>query len=565
MERTAPTPSINLDSEAGTFRDFTAYIKRRERRECCSKDDQTFIYPIQGRLRMFKSKVFIGTPLILALWLPLLATTERNRSPSDAITAAKIRDRVYFLSSEALEGRYPGSQGFGIAAAYAASQFKAAGLIPAVNSQSQTSYFQPVPLARRKVEKAAVVMLKTRTGEQPFTEEDVKFITSEGLSENGKMTPVVFAGFGISEPAAGWDDLKGLELSGKIVLFMMGAPMKDGQPLLPEEVHRIYAPMNSVVRKCAAMRNAAAAFLVIGDDMLEVFKSLASVPEDTQYILDDKKPGAFRLPALGVLSPRLSKALLGGKDLPDGPAVRKGLHPNGDLEGTAMGISVSFSDERIQTQNILGLVEGTDSLLKEQVIVVSAHLDHLPPTSEGQIHPGANDNASGAAALLEIAGAVASHPPRRSVLFALFSAEEGGWMGSRYFLARCPVAAGRIVADINMDMIGRTEKGLEDSRAQYAVDSARITPAFTRLIEGVNSRTVAWPLRFVHPLNLGDSDHCPFKEFGIPSVNFYTGRIPDTHTPTDTPDKLDYEKAAQIARLVYEIAMELGNREPLWN
>ncbi len=138
-------------------------------------------------------------------------------------------------------------------------------------------------------------------------------------------------------------------------------------------------------------------------------------------------------------------------------------------------------------------------------------------------------------------------------------------MGSRYFLAHCPVAAGRIVADINMDMIGRTEKGLEDSRAQYAVDSARITPAFTRLIEEVNSRTVAWPLRFVHPLNLGDSDHCSFKEFGIPSVNFYTGRIPDTHTPTDTPDKLDYEKAAQVARLVCEIAMELGNREPLWN
>jgi len=514
---------------------------------------------------MFKSKLSKGTLLILVLWLPLLTAPEGDRSPVDCITAAKIRDRVYFLASDALEGRYPGSRGFGIAAQYAASQFRAAGLMPAVKSGSQTSYFQPVPLARRKIQEAAVVMLKTSAGEQAFAEENLKLITAEGLSGNGKMTPVVFAGFGISEPAAGWDDLEGLELSGKAVLFLMGAPTKNGKPLLPEEVHRIYAPMNSVVRKCAAMREAAAAFLLVGDDLLDVFKSLPAVPEETQFILDDKEPGAYRLPALGVLSPGLSKALLGGKDLPDNATLNEGIYPKGDLEGTAMGIRVSISDERVQTQNILGLVEGTDPLLKGEVIVVSAHLDHLPPTADGRIHPGANDNASGAAALLEIAGAVASRPPLRSVLFALFSAEEGGWMGSRYFLARCPIAAERIVADINMDMIGRTEKGLEDNRAQYAVDSARITPAFTRLIEEVNSRSVGWPLRFVHPLNLGDSDHCSFKELGIPSVNFYTGRIPDTHTPTDTPDKLDYEKAAQIARLVYEIAMELGNRDRLWN
>ena len=522
-------------------------------------------YSIPGRFPVYKSKSSKGALLILSLWLPLLAAPEEKRSPADSITVAKIRDRVYFLASDTLEGRYPGSRGFGIAAEYAASQFRSAGLMPAVKSKSQASYFQTVPLARRNVKKAAAVALKTPAGEQAFAEGSAKFITTEGLSENGKLAPVVFAGFGISEPAAGWDDLKGLELSGKVVLFMPGAPMKNGKPLLPEDMHKIYAPLNSVVRKCAALRGAAAAFLLLGDDMLEVFNSIPAVPDQAQFILDDREPGAFRLPAMGVLSPVLSKALFGGKGLPGIAAVSEGLYPRGNLEGTAMGIRLSISDEKIQTENVLGLVEGTDPLLKEQVVVVSAHLDHLPPASDGRIHPGANDNASGAAALLEIAGAVASRPPRRSVLFALFGAEEGGWMGSRYFLARCPVAINRIVADVNMDMIGRTEKGLEDSRAQYAVDSALIKPAFTRLIEEINAKTVGWPIKFVHPLNMGDADHCSFKELRIPSVNFYTGRIPDTHKPTDTPDKVDYEKAAQIARLVYEIAVELGNRDPLWN
>ncbi len=137
-------------------------------------------------------------------------------------------------------------------------------------------------------------------------------------------------------------------------------------------------------------------------------------------------------------------------------------------------------------------------------------------------------------------------------------------MGSRCFLSRGPVPMERIVADINMDMIGRTEEGLQAGRTQYVLDSGRIVPAFTRLIEEVNSRTVGWSLRFEHPLNLGDSDHRSFEALGIPAVNFYTGRIPDTHKPTDTPDKLDYDKAAQIARLVYEIAMELANRNPVW-
>lgn len=509
---------------------------------------------------------FYGTAFLLAaIWLPLETALATGQSPADSITAAKIKDRVYFLTAEALEGRFPGSKGFQIAAEYAASQFRAAGLLGIIRSEGSSGYFQPVPTVKRQVHESPVVMLETPSGNRTFSEGDLKLLTSEGLMGMGDPTPVVFAGFGISEPAAGWDELGAVSIAGKAVLFNLGAPTRNGKPMLREDLHKIYAPLNSVVRKLPAMRGAAAALVLVSGDMREAFESLPVIPEKAQFILGDREPGAFRLPPLCILSPGLSRAIFEDKGPPNPAAVSEGAFSLGEREGVALSIRVPVIDETIQTCNIMGLVEGTDPSLRMQVVVVSAHLDHLPPTPEGQICPGANDNASGAAALLEIAGAVASRPPRRSVLFVLFSGEEGGAVGSRYFLSRGPITAGQIVADLNMDMIGRTEAGLEDSRAQYALDSGRILPAFTRLIEEVNARTVGWPLKFEHPSNLGDSDHSFFRGLGIPAVNFYTGRIPDTHTPTDTPDKLDYDKAARIARLVYQIAMELGNRDPLWN
>jgi hypothetical protein len=498
------------------------------------------------------------------IWLSLAAAAENTTLPVDSITAAEIRDRVYFLASEDLEGRYPGSKGFRMAAVYAASQFKAAGLLPVAGQEGQRSYFQLVPLAKRTIHEAAVLNLRTPEGQKTFAGGKVKLYVFEGLAGDGKPLPAVFAGFGISEPKAGWDDFKDLDIAGKVVLFMMGAPTKNGKPVLSEDVHRIYSPMNSVVRKLVSMRKAAAALVLYDESLKQAFESFPAIPEDPQLVLDDEEPGSFRIPPLGFLSADLSEAIFDGQGVPDPAAVSMGRVPPRELKGIAIGIQVPLSDEKIPTWNVIGLVEGTDPVLKDQVVVVSAHLDHLPPAPDGRFHPGANDNASGAAALLEIAGAVASSPPRRSVLFVLFSAEEGGDMGSRYFVSRGPVPRERLVADINMDMIGRTEEGLQAGRTQYVLDSGRIVLAFTRLIEDVNSRTVGWSLRFEHPLNLGDSDQRAFEALGIPAVNFYTGRVPDTHKPTDTPDKLDYDKAAQIARLVYQIAMELANRNPVW-
>jgi Zn-dependent M28 family amino/carboxypeptidase len=208
------------------------------------------------------------------------------------------------------------------------------------------------------------------------------------------------------------------------------------------------------------------------------------------------------------------------------------------------------------------LVEGTDPVLRNEYVAVTAHLDGTPPRVEGEINNSADDNASGCAGLIEISKVVASNPPRRSVLFVLFSGEEAACIGARHFVSDCPVSLDRIVADVNMDMIGRTDDASLDDRSHYAIDSEKVTPAFTQLIKDVNKRTVGWPLKYTS--FTGTSDNLMFHAMNIPAVSFYSGHHDDVNRPTDDPEKLDYEKAEKISRLVYEIVMELGNRDRLW-
>jgi Zn-dependent M28 family amino/carboxypeptidase len=233
-----------------------------------------------------------------------------------------------------------------------------------------------------------------------------------------------------------------------------------------------------------------------------------------------------------------------------------------ELEGVTVAFKGSFTEEQIPTWNVVGVVEGTDPKLRDEYVAVTAHLDGTAPGEEGEINYGADDNASGVGGLIEVARAVAKSPPRRSVVFVLVSGEEAACIGSRHFVSDCPVPLQSIVADVNLDMIGRTDPASEADRSHYAIDSGRITPELTRLIEDVNARTVGWPLKYESPT--GNSDNLMFHAVGIPGVSFYSGHHGDANRPTDTADKIDYEKAEQISRLVYEITMELGNRGNLW-
>ena len=503
---------------------------------------------MRATYRIIFTLILIGLGTIA----PVPAQTALSR---DSITASGIRRHVYFLAGEELGGRWPGSPGLWIATQYAASQFRAAGLVPVFKDGETPSYLQIVPLVRRSVKPAPVLKVRSLAGEQTFVHgEDFKWFSGSPTGEDGKILPVVRAGYAIGEPESGWDDLRGLDVEGKVVILKMGIPPQG----LPDVLRVRYSPRNSFMRKITDLipRKPAALFIAPDPEIDAQWNMLPTIDASPPFAYKDRAPDGINIPFIGFLKTDVGKALL--------PAGAGGWDQAGAIPGVSIVLQSAAVDEEIQAWNAAGLVPGRDPALKDQIVIVSAHLDHLVSRPGEAVFAGANDNASGSAAVMEIAEAMASQPCRRSVLFVLFTAEEGGDMGALHFLSRPPFPRGRIVADVNMDMIGRNEADSPDQRAQYVLDSDVIQPAFTRLIQKVNDRTVGWPLKFVHPAGLGDSDHRIFEAFRIPAVNFYTGKVADTHKPTDTPDKIDYNKAEKIARLVFETARELAERESPW-
>jgi hypothetical protein len=253
-----------------------------------------------------------------------------------------------------------------------------------------------------------------------------------------------------------------------------------------------------------------------------------------------------------------------------------GLTPAGDSAGFIQRYPLPRSPEprvgaRLLTApNVVGMLEGSDPALKREYIVISAHMDHVgigAPVNGDSIYNGADDDASGTTGVIEIAEAL-SQPgarPKRSVIFLTVSGEEHGLWGSAWFSEHAPVPVSQIVADLNIDMIGRNWKdtivviGKEHSDLGTTLD--RVNRAHPEL--GMKAIDDIWPEENFY----FRSDHYNFARKGVPILFFFNGTHPDYHGPNDEPDRIDAEKESRIVRLVYLIAQEVGNtpERPKWN
>lgn len=257
---------------------------------------------------------------------------------------------------------------------------------------------------------------------------------------------------------------------------------------------------------------------------------------------------------------------------------RLGLEPGGDSGGFIQRYPLgkappvtspgSLGYDPYSAPNTVGIVRGTDPALRDEYVVISAHMDHVGVNGasvKDSIWNGADDNASGTAGVLALAEALAQSPPRRSVILLTVSGEEHGLWGSAWFAANPPVPIERMVANINLDMIGRNWKdsivviGVEHSDLGGTV--ARVNAANPGL--GLTVIRDPWPQENF----FGRSDHFNFARRGVPALFFFNGVHEDYHQPSDSPDKINAEKASRIARLVYHVTLAVGNAtaRPKWN
>lgn len=517
--------------------------------------------------------------LITAVPFPLLSETQHEDSQAGSITAAALRDHVFFLASDYLNGRVPGETGYEIAARYVASQFKACGLDSIVqDEEGNRSYLSPVHVVRRRLDNPIVEILSSGNSKTSPLGESLKISIYDYSLEKGLRLPLVFAGYGISEPDAGWDDLAGIDIEGKAVVILLGAPKKNGNPALPAELNERYeSPAGTLEKmKRIAAYNPAAVILTANERIARLWDR---VPGEGRWPRELLKEGdsfyyhwihadlpQFMLFGINLFLAKQEfiEALFPDTGyrpyLPDS-TIRAEGYGSFELDDTWLELQYDVIDEDRASHNIVGLLPGSDPSLRDEYIVIGAHLDHLGPVN-GQVRNGADDNASGSAGLIEIAEALAMDPPRRSVVFVIFTSEESGLYGSRNFVKNCPVGPDKVAAYINLDMIGRTHPELQETGGIYISGADRTCAEYWNILQKVNDRTVKLNLVLRETLEMViRSDQLYFFQSGVPTVGFESGSHPDTHRPTDDPEKIEYDKMRTVSRLVYEFVVTLANDE----
>jgi len=381
-------------------------------------------------------------------------------------------------------------------------------------------------------------------------------------------TPI-FVGYGIEEPAYGWNDYENLDVAGKVVIAYAGAPLKDGDPVLPEELHNLYSNISRSMnqRLLFALRNKVSTLLLIPDPQTAK-KWEARVDFKQRGFASSGKESKPLSIQFYLLRPKAAVNLLAGTGFD--PVSGQGEFKNSILNDVHIKLETDRQITKESTSNnVVGLVPGIDPVLKDEFIVVSAHLDHLG-IRDGEVFNGADDNASGSAAVLEAAEAMAKASPRRSVLFVLFTGEEGGAFGSRQFVVHPPIPQEKIVLNINADMVGRNSEPFPESLLAIASENKRsqLNKFIIEVNESLTKAAIDIEKSSSSPWTsfLLGSDQMCFIMKGIPAILITRGFLqPDYHQASDDADTINYNKVWQAARLIYTLALEAANSETLFD
>lgn len=497
----------------------------------------------------------------------------------DRIHEADLRADLGFLASDGLEGRMSLAPGDDASVQWIAAEFAKAGLVPAArDADGKPSYLQSVPLVEYRPNSAAnVLTLKSGKGNQSWKAPHLL----GGYRDDIDLTaPLAFAGYGITAPGLGYDDYKGLDVRGKIVLVFEHEPQEnDPASRFGGTGNTRYA--TNRVKALNAQAHGALALVVVAepnrkhpsnfDRQQRIGGSARRVPAlPVQTLVDDE----LHIPVVTVDDGVGAQLLAGAGASPKAlqAAIDKDLSPQGRV---VAGESVSLHLENTVRKrgiswNVVGLLPGSDPALSAETVIVSAHHDH-DGSNGPEIWHGADDNGSGTVGVVELAraftanGAAGLKAPRRSILFSVFAAEERGLLGAYYMAAHPlrPLATTR--AMINFDMIGRDEAPSEqttglieipaDTTNRLNLIGANYSPDFSRTVHEAN-RSVGLTLddRFDHENALNvffRSDQFPFVLHDIPAFWFFTGFHPHYHHTTDTADKIDYAKMTRILQVSY--------------
>ncbi len=528
------------------------------------------------------------TPGLFAVSIALSAACAGGDAVKPAetlgIEAVRIEEHMRFLASDELDGRETGTPGYQRAAEYVSGKLAELGLEPAA---SDGSFYQAIPLVSGTLLTDSSELTLIRNGTENALEIQEDFVLAPDLlRQSVELTaPLAYVGFGVQAPELDHDDYAGLDVRGKIVVMLEGAPAR-----FPNEERAFYSDHDLKARTAIEHGAVGIVATMLPSDRLN--HAWDAVVSDfgmsfMRWLDADGVPrGVYPDLYIGALLSRKGEAkLFEGqlKTLEELFVVAgSGQSASFDLSGELRVFGVT-GHESVRSSNVIARLPGSDPELAAEHVVVTAHLDHVGsiPVEAGKdgIHNGAYDNASGVAVMLEVAGALAADPPRRSVLFLAVTGKEKGLLGSDYFTEHPSIELDRLVANINLDMAMMLHP-LHDVVA-FGAGRSTLESAVARTAKELGIRVSPDPVPelalFIR------SDQFSFVKKGIPSTFLFSGFdagekdgraqlmdwMANVHqTPRDDMDQaFDFEAAADLARVTMLVVTDVANAEerPRWN
>jgi hypothetical protein len=531
--------------------------------------------------------------LVLGLLLSAAAFAQNKAPAIETIRKDELKADLYFLASDAMRGRLTGTPEYALAAEWIAARYARLGLQPVGPGGSFYHRFDLV-LSRLAEGNRLIVSnspdsrLVARQGEDFYP-----LIFSADAEARGR---VFFRGFGISAPDLNWDDYSGRSsVKGSIVMILDGEPAPD-DPRSEFDGLVTSEHANSLRKTLVAQAQGASAVLFVNARVRAEDRATRSFASTARTYWPAKPPhlerytlatyaSLIRIPVFQI-SPAIAAQILGRELGPLLEEAGKGAARASCESEVTIDIAASLQRTIIPDRSVIAKLEGADPLLKSEAVIISAHYDHNGADG-AQIFNGADDNASGAAAVLDIAEAYITaaqqgRRPRRTILFAIWGSEErccGPLLGSWAWVEHPLWPLDKTAAVLNMDMIGRSEEvpegggqrfnGLKPQTAASNANSVHVmgysfSPELAAVLRQAN-REFDLTLRMDYDNNgsnlLRRSDQWPFLQRGVPAVFLHTGLHPDYHTTSDRPERIDYTKIERIARLVYQASWDLAQNE----
>lgn len=485
------------------------------------------------------------------------------------ITGKNLQKHLSIIASAEMEGRETGTEGQRKAAAYIEAQFKAMGLqsVPALNGYQQ---FYPL------YQDSLLTTSLTAGGKDAIFGTD--FIAPLNANETGKFKAkkLIFIGYGIDDKL--YSDYTNADVKGKVVVFMLGEPKKDGKFLISGATRGSEWSFPGISKKLATAAAKGAVGALVINPQQESFNQRA--------VDNSKKTGVYfprandaKMINYALLSHAFARTILGNDFAIDTIIATAKRGEMLKINGFEKKYKTSFSFDKyrntINASNVVGIIEGTDK--KDEYIFLTGHYDHLGMRN-GKIYYGADDDGSGTVAVINMAeafmkAAKEGYRPRRTIVFMTVSGEEKGLWGSEYYSDHPFYPLDKTSVNLNTDMVGRidTERKTADSlNYVYVIGHDKLSSELPIINEGVNNKYTQLVLdyKFDDPADPNRiyfrSDHYNFARKGVPILFFYDGMLKsDYHQPGDTVDKIYWDLYEKRVKMIFHTAWEMANRDSM--